>query len=198
MTQIRGGIESHFLIPKIDRFFRLSPLFPLYRTVGLSLWHSVFCVCYRAFGPWGSVLWGESPAHSLLSERRVPHSCAGPAGSLENTCSARTLTDFRVGRAGRANCHTFVSGLIFVCRPHSSGWQQRKHHVSTEEPLPDDYPKIQISPWPCGVFFFPQNFSLFFPQVSTCSILEAGNTAVNEIDKSLLSWRLCSGCEQGK
>lgn len=47
-------------------------------------------------------------------------------------------------------------------------------------------------------FSSPQNFSLFFPQVSTCSILEAGNIAENEIDKSLFSWRLCSGCGQGK
>lgn len=129
--------------------------------VGLFLWHSVFCVCYRAFRQWESILWGESPAHSLLSEPRVPHSCAGPSGSLENICSASTLAHFRVGRVVRANCCTFVPGLFFVCSPRSSGWQQRKHHVSTEEPLPDDYTKIQIFHWPCGFFFPPEFLPLF-------------------------------------
>ena len=93
--------------------------------------------------------------------------------------------------------HLSLDCSLCVVLTYSSGWQQRKHHVSTEEPPPDAYTKIQISHWPCG-FPPPQTFSLFFPQVSTCSILVAGNTAVNEIDKSPLSWRLCSGCGRAK
>ena len=30
------------------------------------------------------------------------------------------------------------------------------------------------------------------------TVLGAGDIAENEIDKSLFSWRLCSGCGQGK
>lgn len=188
MTRIWVRVEIRFVTYKIDQFFSL---FPWYWRVGLSVWYSIFWICHSAFSQWESIMWGESPAHSLLSRPRVQHSCAGPSGNLDNICSASTLTNLHVGDVVTEwmAAHLSLDCSLCVGPTYFCGWQQRKHHVLIEQPLPGDDIKIQFFRWCCGFFRFC--FSEFLPLLSTSehvSCPRSWDIAVSETGKISALW----------
>lgn len=144
MTPVWVRVGSRVLISKRAQFFSLPPL---------NLKVSCLCFSSAAVLPVSENLFrGESPAHLLLSRPRVQHSCVGPSDNLENICSTSILTNFRAGDVvtAQTGAHLSLDCSLCVVLTDSCGWQQRKHHVSTEQPLPEDDTKIQISHWCCG------------------------------------------------